>query len=81
MKIVAEPTPEIFEAPINGVKVPVRIWRGRTEKGVELEVLVLSIIPENDFDHARLKEELPPYMRPSRESFHIDLPAEGHEQH
>jgi hypothetical protein len=81
MKIVAEPTPEIYEAPINGVLVPVRVWRGLTEGGVELEVLVLSIIPKNDEEHVRLKEELPTYKAPSRDVFHVDLSPEASEQH
>ena len=42
MKTVLEPTPEVWDAPINGVKVPVRVWRGATEGGVAIEAHKLA---------------------------------------
>lgn len=72
MKATIEPTPELYDAPINGVKVPVRIWKGTTEGGVAIEAYVLSITPDNDADAPRLKVELPAFVRPSRETFTID---------
>ncbi len=77
MKITIEPTAEVFEAPINGVKVPVRVWSGRTESGLEIEAYVLSIVPKDELDHLRMKAELPEFMRPSREVFTIDLGGPG----
>lgn len=72
MNITIEPTPEKYDAPINGVMVPVRIWKGRTEGGVEIEAYVLSITPNTPHDVARLKDELPPFMKPSRDTYTID---------
>ena len=73
MKVTASPTEEKFDAPINGVFVPTRIWIGKTEGGVEIELYVLSIVPKNDADSEKLKEEIPSFMKPSRETFTINL--------
>ena len=71
MKIYLEPTPELYLAPINGVDVPVRIWRGATNSGLPIEAYVLSITPDNDDDSPLLKAELPAFMKPSRQTFKI----------
>lgn len=70
--ITMEPTAEMFEAPINGVKVPVRIWAGVTSGGVKVEAYVLSITPNDDADAAKMKAELPGFMVPSRAVYSID---------
>lgn len=72
MKITIEATAEIFEAPINGTKVPVRVWTGQTEGGIGIEAYVLSIVPKEPLDHARMASELPGCMRPSSQMFTID---------
>lgn len=76
MKIVVAPTLEIWDAPINGVKVPVRIWVGYTEGGIAIEAYVLSITPDAVADSPRLNAEMPGFMRPSRETFVIDTGGE-----
>lgn len=76
MRVIAEPTPEMDELSINGVKVPVRIWRGTTYGGIELEILVLSFMSVNSADHARLQAEQPSYIKPSRDTFKIAFPDE-----
>jgi len=76
MKATIEPTPEMFDAPINGVAIPLRIWKGQTEAGIAIEAYVLSITPDNDLDRDLLRAELPEYMRPSRETFAIDTSGE-----
>jgi len=73
MEMHIEPTPELYEAPINGVMVPVRIWHGFTSGGVAIEAYVLSITPVDHADSVALKAELPSFMRPSRDMFHIDV--------
>jgi hypothetical protein len=79
MKATLEPTPELYRAPINGVQVPVRIWRGATGGGVPIEAYVLSITPDDAADQERLRAELPPFMRHSREMYDIDTRAESAE--
>ena len=44
--ITISPTDENFDVPINGVKVPCRVWIGITDSGAELEAYVVSIVPE-----------------------------------
>lgn len=73
MKATLEPTSELYEAPINGVRVPVRIWKGLTEGGVRIEAYVLSITPDNSEDSNRLRDELPDFMVPSRQMYNIDM--------
>lgn len=77
MKIVLEPTPELYQAPVNGVHVPVRIWRGRTLGGTPIEAYVLSITPDNEADSERLQAELPPFMVHSRDLYDIDTRSEA----
>jgi len=77
MKATIEPTPELYDAPINGVKVPVRIWKGTTTGGVPIEAYVLSITPDHEHDIAAFKAELPPFMQPSRETYTIDTRSEA----
>jgi hypothetical protein len=71
MRIDIEPTPELYDAPINGVIVPVRIWRGTTNNGANIEAYVLSITPDSDEDAVKLKAELPFFMTPSRQQYQI----------
>lgn len=66
------PTPEVWTAKINGAEIPLRIWRALSPGGIEVEMHVVSITPNNADDHAKLKAELPADMRPSREVFHIE---------
>lgn len=83
MKATLEPTPELFQAPINGVRVPCRVWRGTTEGGVPIEAYVLSIVPDPPIPDLmaelsdQLKAELPPFMVPSRQLLDIDLDDEA----
>lgn len=72
MNITITPTPELYEAPINGVKVPVRIWSGVTSEGVRIEAYVLSITPSNASEHGQLQLSLPNFMRRSSDMFQID---------
>ena len=71
MKITLEPTPEIYRGPINGVEVPMRIWKGFTEDGIPVEAYVLSITPDNKSDVTKFEDLLPPYMIRSRQAFKI----------
>jgi|GEM_PF-1749970 len=77
MNITLEPTPELYDAPINGVKVPVRIWVGYTSAGIPIEAYVLTITPDNKLDAERLAAEMPPFMVPSRHLFKVDLGSEN----
>jgi len=74
MKITIEPTREQFDAPINGAIIPLRVWFGRTEGGIPIEAFILSITPNDPAQGLALRAELPPFMRPSRETFTVDLP-------
>jgi hypothetical protein len=71
MHIKIEPTPELYNGPINGVEIPLRIWKGRTEGGVEIEAYVLAITPNNAQDWERLRVELPEFMVRARQAFAI----------
>lgn len=71
MRIVMEPTPELYDMEANGTVLPVRIWRGVTEGGVQVECLVASIIPQDEEGVEGIKKELPDYMVPSREMFKL----------
>ncbi len=71
MRIDIEPTPELYDAPINGVAVPVRIWRGFTDNGAAIEAYVLMITPDSDEDQVKLKAGLPFFMVPSRVAYQI----------
>lgn len=73
MNITIEPTEEISEVVINGVKVPTRVWKGATEKGVTLEAFVLCIVPVVHAEVEALKAELPAYMKPARDTFAIEV--------
>src|SRR4051812_13096253 len=72
MQILIEPTPELDDMRINGTTVPVRIWRGVTQAGAAVEVLVLSVIPNSETDSTVFKTELPDFMVPSRQVYEID---------
>lgn len=75
MKMTIEPTPEMYDASVNGQRVPVRIWKGTTEGGVPVEAYVLAIVPGED-GAEQLQKELPVFMRPSREAYTIDVNAD-----
>ena len=77
MKVVLEPTPELYQAPINGAHVPVRIWRGRTLSGTPIKACVLSIIANDEGDADRLQAELPLFMVRSRDLYDIDARSEA----
>lgn len=62
MNVLLEPTPEIDWFIINGGRVPLRIWRGATDGGIAIEAYVLSIVPVDHADDARLKEAIPEFM-------------------
>jgi len=49
-KITIEPTDENFDVPVNGTKVPTRIWFGFTDSGIRIEAYVVSIVPYDDGD-------------------------------
>ena len=71
MRIDIEPTPELYEAPINGAHVPVRIWKGFTDNGAAIEAYVLSITPNTSEDGAKLKSALPFFMVRSQQMYQV----------
>lgn len=71
MRIDIEPTPELYDAPVNGVTVPVRIWRGHTDNGASVEAYVLAVTPDTADDQAKLKAALPSFMVPARQMYQI----------
>jgi len=73
MKIIIEATPEMFDAPINGQSIPMRVWKGKTEQGVEIEAYVLSIVTVDHNDHGKLLCEADDFMVPTRDQYEIDL--------
>jgi hypothetical protein len=68
MEVRVSPTPNLEETKFNGVDVKARIWTGVTDSGLEVEMLVLVIMPvdQNPEASARLERELPDYMVPAR---------------
>ena len=77
MKVTIEPTPEIVQIEINGVEVPLRIYRGLSEGGVPMDVYVLSIVADDGY-HEQLKAEVPSYMQPTSDSMSIGVPPSEH---
>lgn len=71
MRVDLEPTEEIYQAPINGVFVPVRIWRGFTDNGAGIEAYILSITPNTDEDRVKLKAALPFFMVRSQHMYQV----------
>lgn len=68
MKITIEPTEDMESTPFNGVEVPLRIWKGKTAGGVQIEALVLGIMPltKAPDQKRKLEAELPAFMKPTR---------------
>lgn len=56
MKITVEPTEEFFEAE----KVPVRMWKGTTDNGVDVVALIAGVRLPEDEDVVNLKLIPPP---------------------
>lgn len=74
--LAINPTPEIWTATINDVKVPLRVWTGRTRGGAMVDVYVLSIVPEAEAGtdaYARFRAELPEFMKPARDTFKVGM--------
>ena len=59
MKITIEPTRELYNARINDTVVPVRMWRGQTNDGIEIEAYLLAIAPVNAANGERLRTKFP----------------------
>lgn len=70
MKTTVEPTRETDTLKINGADVPIRVWRGTTEGGCRVELIVLSVVPHEE-DNERFKREVPSFMVPSRKIMDI----------
>lgn len=70
------PTPELFEVPVNGVKLPTRIWYGKTRGGIDIEAYVFAIVPVKDGDYDALGAELPDFMVRTRDVVTINFPKE-----
>lgn len=72
MYLTIEPTEEMYNAPINGQLIPIRIWHGYTEGGIAVEAYVLAIGPDSPLDATRFGAELPAFMKRSHEMYDID---------
>ena len=59
MNITIEPTRELYNARINDTVVPVRMWRGRTNDGIEIEAYLLAIAPVSAANGERLRTKFP----------------------
>ena len=59
MKITIEPTREVYNVRINDTTVPVRMWRGRTDDGIEIEAYLLAIAPASEGDLEALRKQFP----------------------
>lgn len=47
MKLILEPTTMLGDIMIKGVRVPARIWMGKTEKGTQCFVFIVRIAVED----------------------------------
>lgn len=75
--ITIEPTEEMYDAPINDVIIPVRVWKGRAPDGTAIHAYVLSFGVEYEIDDAALKAQLPSFMKRTRQVYAIgDFPQE-----
>lgn len=61
MKITLEQTTQIHQ--INGV--PARLWEGKTESGIEIQVLITRIAVHNSQDCSQFERELQEQRPPS----------------
>lgn len=48
MRITIESTDKIVEGQIEGAWVPFRVWKGRTESGIEIHALITRIAVADD---------------------------------
>ena len=58
MKITIENTNQIVELIANGTSIPARLWKGETEGGIEVNVLVTRIGVDASEDQAAFQAEL-----------------------
>jgi hypothetical protein len=57
MKITMIPTPELTEIDVNGHPVPMRIWVGKTDSGIDVEVCVYATTPNNENEAEMFRDE------------------------
>jgi len=77
MKLIIEPTEELWTGLFNGVAVPCRIWKGsatsecEAEPPVAVEAYVIAIVPlgADDKSFEALKRIRPEFMKDAREAF------------
>lgn len=58
MKITIENTDQIVELLMNGSSIPARLWKGKTESGIEVNVMVTRIAIASTEDQAAFQREL-----------------------
>jgi hypothetical protein len=58
MKITIENTDQIVGMRIRGISFPSRLWTGKTENGIDVYVLMMSIGVPADADQSQFEKEL-----------------------
>lgn len=68
MKLTIETTSRIVEIEINGVKVPARIWEGKSESGIPVTCAITRVAVHKDQNQAEFLRELSECKAPSPEA-------------
>lgn len=74
MKITIESTSRIIEIEMpRGVSVPARVWEGKTESGIPVQVLVTRVAVLKTEDCSQFEAELQEHKAPSAETMAFPL--------
>ena len=70
MRVTLEPTQELHTQKLpDGREVPLRVWVGHTDGGVEVHVFVFAITPADPALAPRLDQEIPMFMKRTRDMY------------
>jgi hypothetical protein len=58
MKATAESTKQVVEVVVNGTQVPARVWKARSERGVEFLMFVTRVAVPTGADSSQFDREL-----------------------
>jgi len=71
--ITISPTEHNFDVPINGTKVPTRIWYGVTDSGIQIEAYIVSIVPYDEEENGLHNWAIKAGLTRSRDKYDIKV--------
>ena len=74
MKIVIENTNQIVQLVTPDGTVPARLWFGKTEKGIDVQVLVTRIAVNDTDDNSQFQRELQQTAAPKAQDLWMAFP-------